>query len=27
VAKVIDVMHTAGIVPVGLLTEHLGNGH
>ncbi len=27
VARVIDVMHTAGIAPVGLLTQHLGNGH
>ena len=26
VARVIDVMHTAGIAPVGLLTQHLGNG-
>jgi biopolymer transport protein TolR len=27
VARVIDVMRTAGIAPVGLLTQHLGNGH
>ncbi len=27
VARAIDVMHTAGIAPVGLLTEHWGNGH
>ncbi len=27
VARVIDVMHTAGIAPVGLLTQHLGNVH
>jgi biopolymer transport protein TolR len=28
VARVIDVMHTAGITPIGLLTQqHLGNGH
>ena len=26
VARVIDVMHTAGIAPVGLLTQPLGNG-
>ena len=26
VARVIDVMHAAGIAPVGLLTQHLGNG-
>jgi biopolymer transport protein TolR len=25
VARVIDVMHTAGIAPVGLLTQQLGN--
>ena len=27
VARDIDVMRTAGIGPVGLLTQHLGNGH
>jgi len=26
VARVIDVMHTAGIAPIGLLTQQLGNG-
>jgi len=26
VAEVIDVMHTAGIAPIGLLTQDLGNG-
>ena len=26
VAQVIDVMHTAGIAPIGLLTQDLGNG-
>ena len=26
VARVIDVMHTAGIKPIGLLTQDLGNG-
>jgi biopolymer transport protein ExbD len=26
VARVLDVMHTAGVSPVGLLTQQLGNG-
>ncbi len=26
VARVIDAMHTAGIAPIGLLTQELGNG-
>jgi biopolymer transport protein ExbD len=26
VARVIDVMHTAGVAPIGLLTQQLGNG-
>jgi biopolymer transport protein TolR len=26
VARVIDVMHTAGIAPIGLLTQQMGNG-
>jgi len=26
VAQVIDIMHTAGIAPIGLLTQRLGNG-
>jgi len=25
VARVIDIMHTAGIAPIGLLTQQLGN--